>query len=142
MSDIHSKKIVIKNTLEEVQRAIDGFEEFAEVHSIPKNLMLKVNIVLDELLSNIVKYSFPDEEEHVIDITLELFTTGKLTLCLTDEGVPFNPFNAPEPDLLMPLEDREIGGLGILIVKRLMDEYNYKRQANVNVTSMIKNKIQ
>jgi anti-sigma regulatory factor (Ser/Thr protein kinase) len=141
MSDIHSKKITIKNTLEEVQRAISSFEEFAATYEIPTALMLKVNIVLDELLSNIVKYSFPDGKEHVIDITLELFTTGKLTLCLTDEGVPFNPFNAPDPDLSMPLEQREIGGLGILIVKRLMDEYHYKRQANLNVTSMSKNKI-
>lgn len=141
MSDIHSRKITIKNTIEEVQRAIIAFEEFAAAHSIPTNLMLKVNIVLDELLSNIVKYSFPDGKEHVIDITLELFTTGKLTLCLTDEGVPFNPFSAPDPDLSIPLEEREIGGLGILIVKRLMDEYHYKRQANLNITSMIKNKI-
>lgn len=141
MSEIHSRKIIIKNTIEEVQRAIAAFEDFAATYSIPTNLMLKVNIVLDELLSNIVKYSFPDGKEHVIDITLELFTTGKLTLCLTDEGVPFNPFNAPEPDLSMPLEERKIGGLGILIVKRLMDEYHYKRQANLNITSMIKNKI-
>lgn len=141
MSEIHSRKITIKNTIEEVQRAITAFEEFAATHSIPTNIMLKVNIVLDELLSNIVKYSFPDDQEHVIDITLELFTTGKLTLCLTDEGVPFNPFSAPDPDLSIPLEEREIGGLGILIVKRLMDEYHYKRQANLNITSMIKNKI-
>lgn len=141
MSEVHSRKIIIKNTIEEVQRAITAFEDFAAIHAIPRNLMLKVNIVLDELLSNIVKYSFPDGKEHVIDITLELFTTGKLTLCLTDEGVPFNPFDAPDPDLSMPLEEREVGGLGILIVKRLMDEYNYKRQANLNVTSMIKNKI-
>lgn len=141
MPKVHSRKIIIKNTIEEVQRAITAFEDFAAIHTIPRNLMLKVNIVLDELLSNIVKYSFPDGKEHVIDITLELFTTGKLTLCLTDEGVPFNPFDAPDPDLSMPLEEREVGGLGILIVKRLMDEYNYKRQANLNVTSMIKNKI-
>lgn len=141
MSDIQSKKITIKNTIEEVQRAIEAFEAFAIAHTIPTNLMLKVNIVLDELLSNIVKYSFPDGKEHVIDINLELFTTGKLTLSLTDEGVPFNPFDTPEPDLSIPLEEREVGGLGILIVKRLMDEYHYKRQANLNITSMIKNKI-
>ncbi len=141
MSEIYSRKITIKNTIEEVQRAIGAFEEFSNTYAIPTNLMLKVNIVLDELLSNIVKYSFPDGDEHVIDITLELFTTGKLTLSLTDEGVPFNPFDAPEPDLSMPLEEREVGGLGILIVKRLMDEYHYKRQANLNITSMIKNKI-
>lgn len=111
------------------------------IHSVSKPIMIKVNIVLDELLSNIVKYSFPDGEEHDIDIMLELFTTGKLTIQLTDAGVPFNPFDAPEPDLSIPLEDRDIGGLGILLVKKLMDEYSYKRQVNLNITSMIKNNV-
>ena len=141
MTDIYSKKITIKNTIDEVQKAVAAFEEFAEIYEIPIGVMTKVNIVLDELLSNIVKYSFPDDNEHHIDITLELFTTGKLTIQLTDEGVEFNPFSAPEPDLTVPLEDREIGGLGILLVKQLMDEYYYKRQVNMNITSLIKNNI-
>ncbi|BDS09787.1 ATP-binding protein [Aureispira anguillae] len=141
MAEVHSKKIIIKNTIEEVQKAIAAFESFAMIHSVSKPIMIKVNIVLDELLSNIVKYSFPDGEEHDIDIMLELFTTGKLTIQLTDAGVPFNPFDAPEPDLSIPLEDRDIGGLGILLVKKLMDEYSYKRQVNLNITSMIKNNV-
>jgi anti-sigma regulatory factor (Ser/Thr protein kinase) len=139
MKDIHSKKIVIKNTIEEVQRAISAFETFAAQYTIPTDIMVKVNVVLDELLSNIVKYSFPDDAEYEIDITVELFTTGKLIIQLTDAGVPFNPFETPEPDLSIPLEDREIGGLGILLVKKLMDSYSYKRQVNLNITSMIKN---
>jgi len=139
MNDIQSKKIIIKNTLEEVQRAIAAFEEFAEIYEISINVMVKVNIVLDELLSNIVKYSFPDGQEHDIDITLELFTDGKLVIQLTDEGVPFNPFTAAAPDFTIPLEEREIGGLGIHLVKQLMDEYSYKRQVNLNIISMVKN---
>ncbi|MBL4648553.1 MAG: ATP-binding protein [Aureispira sp.] len=138
MKEIYSKKIVIKNTIEEVQRAIRAFETFATQYTIPNNIMMKVNIVLDELLSNIVKYSFPDGEEHEIDITIELFTTGKLIIQLTDAGIPFNPFDTPEPDLSIPLEDREVGGLGILLVKKLMDSYSYKRQVNLNITSMVK----
>lgn len=137
--EIQSKKIVIKNTLEEVQRAIGAFEEFAATHEISLNVMVKVNIVLDELLSNIVKYSFPDGREHDIDITLELFTDGKLVIQLTDEGVPFNPFATADPDFTIPLEDREIGGLGIHLVKQLMDEYSYKRQVNLNIVYMVKN---
>jgi len=141
MGEIHSKKIIIKNTIEEVQKAVAAFEEFAEVHEIPMPIMMKVNIVLDELLSNIVKYSLPADTEHIIDITLELFTTGKLIIQLTDEGVPFNPFLSEDPDVTIPLEEREIGGLGIMLVKKLMDEYTYKRQANLNITSMVKNNI-
>ena len=139
MGEIHSKKIIIKNTIKEVQRAISAFETFAIEYTVPNTIMVKVNIVLDELLSNIVKYSFPDGKEYEIDITIELFTTGKLIIQLTDAGIPFNPFDRPEPDLSIPLEDREVGGLGILLVKKLMDSYSYKRQVNLNITSMIKN---
>ncbi|CAA6804741.1 MAG: Serine phosphatase RsbU, regulator of sigma subunit [uncultured Aureispira sp.] len=139
MGKIHSKKIVIKNTIKEVQRAISAFETFASQYTIPNTIMVKVNVVLDELLSNIVKYSFPDGQEYEIDITIELFTTGKLIIQLTDAGIPFNPFETPEPDISIPLEDREVGGLGILLVKKLMDGYSYKRQVNLNVTSMVKN---
>jgi anti-sigma regulatory factor (Ser/Thr protein kinase) len=141
MGQIYSKKIIIKNTIEEVQRALVAFEEFAKIHEISTSIMMKVNIVLDELLSNIVKYSLPANTEHIIDITLELFTTGKLIIQLTDEGVPFNPFLGEDPDVTIPLEEREIGGLGIMLVKKLMDEYSYKRQANLNITSIVKNNI-
>lgn len=139
MANLTSKKISIKNTLEDIQFAIYAFEEFAEETGMPMATMMKINIVLDELLSNIVKYGFPEEKESQIDISLELFSTGKLIITLSDDGVPFNPFqSAKKPDLDKPLEDWEIGGLGIHLVKELMDEYHYQRVLDLNVVSMVK----
>ena len=139
MANFNSKKISVKNTLQDIQFAIYAFEEFAEETNMPMATMMKINIVLDELLSNIVKYGFPEEKESEIDITLELFSTGKLIITLSDQGVPFNPFEAPKvPDLSLPMEDWEIGGLGIHLVKELMDEYHYQRVLDLNVVSMVK----
>jgi len=140
MDKISSRKISIKNTIEEVQVAVQAFEEFAEECNMPMATMIKVNIVLDELLSNIVKYGFPEDKKGMIDITLELFSTGKLTIVLSDQGIPFNPFQIAPPQLNIPIEEREIGGLGIHLVKELMDEYTYERTLDLNIVSMIKHK--
>lgn len=138
MTNFNSRKITIKNTIEEIQTAIQVFEEFAEENKMPMATTMKVNIVLDELLSNIVKYGFPEDKQGKIDISLELFSTGKLTIVLSDKGVPFNPFSTDVPDLSMPVEERTIGGLGIHLVKELMDEYSYQRTLDLNVVSMTK----
>jgi len=133
------KKIVLQNTIEEVQIAIQLFEEFAEIHALPIPTAIKVNIVLDELLSNIVKYGFPDENTYKIEINLELSGNGGLSIIISDNGIPFNPFQKTPPDLSIPLEEREIGGLGIHLVKQLMDTYTYKRELDSNIICMTKN---
>ncbi len=140
MNDFNSKKVSIKNTIEEIQIAIQAFEEFAEETNMPMATMMKINIVLDELLSNIVKYGFPEDKAGKIDVNLELFSSGKLTIVLSDRGVPFNPFQTERPDVDMGIEDRDIGGLGIHLVKELMDEYSYQRTLDLNVVSMTKHK--
>ncbi|WCL80754.1 SpoIIE family protein phosphatase [Saprospira sp. CCB-QB6] len=134
----YDKEFCIKNEISEVQRAMIIFEEFAHEHRIPMPVMLKVNIVLDELLSNIIKYGFEDEDRlQLIDIKIEL-QAGKLLLEISDRGLPFNPFQKTPPDLSKSIEEREIGGLGIHLVRKLMDEHSYKRKIDQNVVLMIK----
>lgn len=135
--DVQQKIINIANTIEEVGNAVVAFEEFAEFCDISMPVMMKVNIVLDELLSNIVKYGFDDEKEHTIRVTLELFGR-KLVITFEDDGIPFNPFQKTPPDLTKPIEEREIGGLGIHLVRNLMDEFSYKRDVNRNIVTMVK----
>lgn len=134
---IHSKEIEIKNTIEEVQIAMGAFEEFAAMHRISMVNSMKINIVLDEILSNIVKYGFPDDAVHNIGVTVEMHGR-KLVIIFSDDGIPFNPFQKTPPDLSIPLERREVGGIGIHLVRKLMDEFSYKRNINRNVVTMVK----
>jgi sigma-B regulation protein RsbU (phosphoserine phosphatase) len=65
----------------------------------------------------------------------------RMVISITDDGVPFNPFKKDPPDTMLSLEEREIGGLGIHIVKNLMDEYNYKRNVDKNIITLVKHNI-
>lgn len=134
---VRSVQFAIKNTLEDVQVAIQRFETFAEETDLAFPIVMKASIVFDELLSNIVKYGFMDKNEHFIEISVEL-ESNKLLISFSDDGIPFNPFQTVPPDLSLPVEEREIGGLGIHLVRELMNEYGYKRNVNRNVVTMCK----
>ena len=95
-------------------------------------------MVFDELLANVISYAYSDEEAHNIDISIS-FDNGQLAINITDDGVPFNPFTREDPDTSLSLEDRDIGGLGIHLVKNAMDETLYQRRNNKNTVTLIKN---
>lgn len=99
---------------------------------------LKVNMVFDELLANVISYAYSDEEVHSIEIAID-YIDSQLSITVVDDGVPFNPFTREDPDTTLSIEDREIGGLGILLVKNTMDETDYQRRHNRNIVTLIKN---
>jgi sigma-B regulation protein RsbU (phosphoserine phosphatase) len=131
-------EITITNQLAEIDRVNDSFNELAERCDIPMNVSLKINMVFDELLANVISYAYVEEEEHKIDIAIEC-GDGLLTIVITDDGVPFNPFTREDPDTTLSLDEREIGGLGIHLVKSTIDETLYQRRHNSNIVTLIKN---
>ncbi len=131
-------EVTITNQLAEIDRVNELFNEFAERCDIPMPVSLKVNMVFDELLANVISYAYSDEEAHTIDISIS-FDSGQLVISITDDGVPFNPFTREDPDTTLSLEDRGIGGLGIHLVKNTMDETLYQRRHNRNTVTLIKN---
>lgn len=130
--------VTVSNQLAEIDRVNDLFNDFAERCDIPMPVSLKVNMVFDELLANVISYAYSDEEAHNIDISIS-FDNGQLAINITDDGVPFNPFTREDPDTSLSLEDRDIGGLGIHLVKNAMDETLYQRRNNKNTVTLIKN---
>ena len=112
-------------------------EGFCERHKIPDPARQKVSIVLDELLNNVVTYAFKDDEEHIIDVNFVL-TGNRLVITIHDDGVPFNPFELDPPNISLSLDERAVGGLGIFMVRQMMDEYLYTRQIGKNVVRLVK----
>jgi sigma-B regulation protein RsbU (phosphoserine phosphatase) len=132
------QEISITNELGEIDRVNDAFNEFAKQCDIPMPVSLKVNLVFNELLNNVISYAYGDEEEHSIKVIMER-SGERLSISISDDGLPFNPFTREDPDTTLSLEDREIGGLGIHLVKKTMDEATYQRRHNRNIVTLIKN---
>ncbi len=129
------RRIVIKNHLPEITAVNEKFETFAEKFDIPRPITMKFNIVFDELLKNVISYAYRDDEEHNIEIRME--RVGKrLTVTITDDGVPFNPLSVATPKTDLALADREAGSMGIHLVRNLVDDVFYQRRIDKNVLTL------
>lgn len=136
-SEMKQVTVTINNRLEDLGIVEEQFHDFAVENDVPDTVRQKVSVVLDEMLNNLVTYAYVDDEEHEIDIEIEL--SGKrLVVTIMDEGVPFNPFGVETPDISTSVDERELGGLGIHLVRSVMDEYQYQRQINKNVVTLVK----
>lgn len=123
---------------DELTRLAAAIEDMAEAEDWPADLAFQINLCLDELTTNVVKYAHADDGTRKIHITLAS-EPDLITIEMMDNGPPFDPLHdAPQPDLEASLEDRRIGGLGIHFVRTLMDEVRYRREQDRNHLTMIK----
>lgn len=132
MPDLH---LTVVNKLPDIRLAAGAVETFGRGHGLPERLTARLGLALDEVLTNLVSYGFPDGGRHEIAIHLRL-AEGRLTMSVTDDGIAFDPLDLPAPDLGLAVEDRPIGGLGIHFVRTVMDEVRYAREAGRNVLTM------
>jgi len=130
-------ELQIGNKLSEMEAVKLRFNEFAELNCISASISRKLKLVFDELLNNVISYAYKDDEKHKIAISFELLG-NRLSITIIDDGIPFNPFESTAPDTTLGLENREIGGLGIHLVKNLMDKTSYQRRVNQNVVTLVK----
>ena len=133
------KYFVIENQIMELPVLADKIEKLAEKWKIPDQLIMPLNLVLEEALSNIIFYAFHDKMKHEIKISISHLPGMLLTIKISDDGIPFNPSMQQQPDLTLPLEERPIGGLGIFLISKIMDSVHYSRRKDLNILTMNKN---
>ncbi|MBH0203587.1 MAG: anti-sigma factor antagonist [Nitrospira sp.] len=115
-----------------------AFEHYVRQWEAAKPLIPTLNMALDDLLNNVVQYAFPnDPTEHQIEVEGEVRDTWVI-FTITDDGIPFNPLTVSPPDLSLLLHEREIGGLGIHLVRSMFDEVSYHRNVGRNVLTVKK----
>lgn len=132
-----SVTLKIAPEMDQLERIASVVEDFAERDHWPPDLTFKVNLVLDELSVNVVSYGSGASE---IEVSLAS-DADEVRLEIADDGQPFDPLNeASEPDIEAPLEERPIGGLGIYLVREMMDELYYSRENGRNRLAMVKRK--
>lgn len=129
-------------TVPAAAESIDKITEFinAELEKLdcPKKTQKQIDIAADEIFSNIAHYAY-ESKDGSAEIRLEKSDNPKaVTLTFTDSGIPYNPLEKPDPDVTLSADEREIGGLGIYIVKKTMDEVKYERKDGKNILSVTK----
>ena len=134
---MESISLKIAPSLDQLERITAVVEDVGERDDWPPDLIFKVNLVLDELWVNVVHYSGATGD---IEVALDT-NADEVRLEIADDGRPFDPLtDAVEPDLDASLEERPIGGLGIFLVREMMDELHYKRENGKNRLAMVKRK--
>ena len=126
--------------LDEIERIHAAVGILAEAEGWEPDLLFQIKLVLEEIGTNIVKFGYEHEEKKDIRITLTS-ESHALTMEIMDDGKPYDPFaEAPPPDLDSSVEERPIGGLGVYLVKKLMDESHYRREDGMNKVTLIKHR--
>ena len=121
----------LHNRLLELDRVADAVEAFGEAHGLPARLRFQIRLVLDELLTNIISYGYPEDGDHLITVAMGQ-EGSRLRFVLEDDARPFDPLTARTPDTTGIPEERRIGGLGIHLVRTIMDRVAYERVGGTN----------
>ena len=122
----------LKNDLSELERLCRTCEEIGQDINISDRTIFEMNLALDELFTNIISYGFNDHQEHTIKISITV-EGDQLQMRIEDDGVPFNPLASKTPEFQCGIEECKIGGLGIHLIRKLMDDVHYKRVADKNI---------
>lgn len=131
------KSIILANELSEVRRLAEFIEEIGDEFSLTPDVVFNLNLVLEEAVVNIINYAYPKEEHESIYLSARM-NDGTIVLVLTDTGKEFDPTLVPETDVTLAAEDREIGGLGIFLIRQIMNEVKYERIEGKNVLTLEK----
>ena len=132
-------KLTLPAEIGQIETATDFINGILESAGCPAKAVVQLDVALDELMSNVAQYAYAPGRG---DVTVSLEILGgppRAVLTLTDGGMPYDPLRKADPDVSLSAEEREIGGLGIFIVKKTMDEMTYAFRDGKNIVTLIKN---
>ena len=132
-----SMTIHVFNAIEAIEPASRTAQDWLRQRGLPPNLCYLVNLAIEELVTNCVKHAYDDAAQHVIEFVLSI-TERTLTIIAVDDGREFDPSSVPSPDMSQPLSRRPIGGLGIHLLREMMDSMSYERRDGKNRLTLTK----
>lgn len=133
------KELTVAATVENIETVTDFVNEQLEAVACPMKAQMQIDIAIDELFGNIAHYAYnPGTGNATVRVEV---SENPLSAVITfiDNGVPYNPLTQAEPDISLSAEERQIGGLGIFMVKKTMDEVNYEYKDGMNMLKIRKN---
>jgi len=132
------EKITVEATVENLQQVIDFATEKLEERDCPMKAAMQLELVIEEIFVNIASYAYhPDKGSATFCVDFEEDPEAVI-LTFVDSGKPYNPLEKPDPDVSLDINEREIGGLGIFLVKKNVDEISYERTNGKNILRLKK----
>ncbi len=133
------KSLKVSNQLPELEKIVLFLEALSVEWQVPMKVNLELNLVIEELFTNIVFYAFDDNLPHPVTIDIEMPAENTIIIRISDEGKPFNLLEKSTDELVnQSLEERKIGGLGIHFVKEMMNRVEYQRKNDKNIVILTK----
>ena len=131
-------KISLHTEVDNVSKGIAPIVSLLNELGVDSGVVYKIELAIDELLTNVFSYAYAPGTGK-IEIEYEILESPRtLSVTIIDEGKEFNPLDSDDPDISLPSEERQIGGLGLFIVKKTMDEIKYDRKNNKNILTIKK----
>ena len=132
------RRIIMKNEMAEVSRMRGFFQSVCREHNIDEDTFKSLNLAIEEWVANVINYAYPKGTRGHVELTAKM-NDQELKIVVRDHGIPFDPTQAEDVDTDAELEDRPVGGLGIYLVKAIMDTIHYERTVDgYNVLTMTK----
>ena len=131
------KSIILANDISQITRLYEFIEELGNEFSLSPDTVFNLNLVLEEAVVNIINYAYPKEEHQYIYLSATM-KEESIILVLTDTGKEFDPTAAPEADITLSADERQIGGLGIFLIRQIMNEVKYERIDGKNILTLEK----
>ena len=129
------KQLVIEAKIESLEEVLDFISSELDIVDCASNLKIKIVIAVEEIFVNIAHYAY-NHEIGTVDIRIKI--EDEVTIEFEDSGVPYNPLEVIEPDISKEAHERELGGLGVYMVKQIMDKIEYKYNDGKNILTMSK----
>ena len=132
------RHLILHNDIQQIPQLADFILTIAEEMHLSQSLSMSLNLALEEAVTNVIMYAYPKGSDGLVIIEA-ILREKSLDFIVTDSGQPFDPTAAPEVDTALDLDERPIGGLGIHLVRKIMDKVHYERKDGQNILSMTKN---
>ena len=131
------RHLILHNDIQQIPQLADFIETIASEANLDQGLAMSLNLALEEAVTNVIEYAYPEGSDGLVDIEA-VIREGQLDFIISDSGKPFDPTAKPEVDITAGVEERPIGGLGIHLVRHIMDSVSYMREDGKNYLTMIK----
>lgn len=138
MERLKMNELLIDAKVENLDKVLEFLNSYLEEAQCPAKIQIQMEIAVEEIFVNIAQYAYEPEKTGKALINLENTDSSRIVVQFTDWGTPYNPLEKEDPDITLSAEDREIGGLGIYMVKKSMDHIWYKYEDGKNILSIEK----